>query len=269
MVESTEFLTSSKLQHVQAALGVPLNFTQSSSPVSRAFQAFGDYPRPGWLEDLAYLLDRGVKVTMLYGDRDYACNWIGGEAASLAINYSATAQFHAAGYEPIQTNSSYVGGLVRQFGNLSFSRIFQAGHEIPAWQPETALAVFSRSLNNLDIATGTKLGANYSSVGPPDTWETKSEIPEPEVMFCYVLNQGTCTDEQRAAFVNGSARVVRYVVEDANSTKLFPELFGSGDGSSGDGVPGGSTTSGASLGRLGGPAYTVLFGLSVAALLSQ
>ncbi|KAJ4414932.1 hypothetical protein N0V82_007645 [Gnomoniopsis sp. IMI 355080] len=214
--------------HVQAALGVPLNFTSVSSAVADAFRGIGDYPRPGWLEDLTDLLERGVKVTLVYGDRDFACNWIGGEAVSLAINYSSTAQFHAAGYEPVQVNSTYEGGLVRQYGNLSFTRVFQAGHEVPSWQPETALAIFNRALGNRDIATGTKdttaADAEYSSSGPPDTWTTKSDIPEQEIMFCY-LWAGTCTDEQIASITNGTARVVRYVLEDTNSTKLFPELF--------------------------------------------
>lgn len=33
--------------HVQEALGVPLNWTQSSGPVSSAFRSIGDYVRPG------------------------------------------------------------------------------------------------------------------------------------------------------------------------------------------------------------------------------
>ncbi|CAN9387648.1 unnamed protein product [Alternaria sp. RS040] len=33
--------------HVQQGLGVPLNWTQSNSAVSRAFRGIGDYPRPG------------------------------------------------------------------------------------------------------------------------------------------------------------------------------------------------------------------------------
>jgi carboxypeptidase C (cathepsin A) len=72
------------------------------------------------------LLKRGVKVALVYGDKDYQCNWLGGEAISLALGSS---DFHKAGYANIETNASYVGGLVRQYGNLSFSRIFQAGHE--------------------------------------------------------------------------------------------------------------------------------------------
>lgn len=63
--------------HVQQALGVPINYTSASNAVATAFRGVGDYPRPGWLEDLAYLLESGIKVTLVYGDRDYACNWIG------------------------------------------------------------------------------------------------------------------------------------------------------------------------------------------------
>jgi hypothetical protein len=61
-------------QHwVQAALGVPLNYTESVTSVFEAFQITGDYPRGGFLEDLAYILDQGIKVAMVYGDRDYVC----------------------------------------------------------------------------------------------------------------------------------------------------------------------------------------------------
>lgn len=202
--------------------------------MSDAFHSIGDYPRPGWLEDLAYLLEHGIKVALAYGDRDYACNWIGGEAASLAIDFAYTSEFHAAGYEPITvataSDADFMGGLVRQFGNLSYSRVFQAGHEIPSWQPETALAIFERALGNRDIATGHKdtssSSEQYSSVGPSDTWDFNSAIPEQELWFCYTLVPGTCTEEQLAAVQDGSARISRYVVEDANSTKLFPELFG-------------------------------------------
>lgn len=63
-------------QHwVQKALGVPVNFTWASPAVSREFNRHGDMPRGGYLEDLAHLLDHGVKVHLMYGDRDYACNW--------------------------------------------------------------------------------------------------------------------------------------------------------------------------------------------------
>lgn len=249
--------------HVQAALGVPLNWTQSNGAVSSAFRSIGDYVRPGWIEDLAYLLDNGIKVTLAYGDRDYACNWYGGELLSLAINYTHTADFHAAGYEDIQTNASYVGGQVRQYGNLSFSRVYQAGHEIPSYQPETAYRIFMRALFNRDIATGEEStvsgeGETYSSTGPSDTLAITNEPPAQPVQFCYTLDAGsTCTEEELERLSEGSAIVDHFILVDCNSTQLFPEVVGGSnvtDGACGGGMgygiyPAGNGTSGSSGGN--------------------
>ncbi|KAB5513212.1 carboxypeptidase S1 [Coniochaeta sp. 2T2.1] len=232
--------------HVQRALGVPLNFTQSSSAVSAAFRGIGDYPRPGWLEDLSYLLESGIKVALVYGDRDYACNWYGGELVSLAINYTNTSDFHAAGYEPIQANDTYVGGQVRQHGNLSFSRVYQSGHEIPAYQPETAYAIFMRALFNRDIATGevdTVVNGSYHTTGPSDTLAFRNEVPEPEIMFCYVRDTSSCSESQIEALQKGTAVVRDWIVIDANSTARFPYLAGNSTGGSG-GTGTGSSPSG-------------------------
>jgi carboxypeptidase C (cathepsin A) len=54
-------------------------------------------------------------------------------------------------------NGFYNGCLVRQYGNFSFSRVFEAGHEVPAYQPETAYEIFRRAMFNLDIASGEDL----------------------------------------------------------------------------------------------------------------
>jgi carboxypeptidase C (cathepsin A) len=93
------------------------------------FDRTGDFILGDSLKKLGNLLDRGVKVALFYGDRDYQCNWPGGEAISLAIESRLSSGFKKAGYTEIQTNDSYVGGFVRQHGNLSFARVFQAAHE--------------------------------------------------------------------------------------------------------------------------------------------
>jgi len=118
-------------QHwVQAALGVPVNHTSSSGAVSHAFHSTGDYARGTSLDSLAYLLDSGVKVATMYGDRDWACNWLGGEREVLDVEYSGAEGFRSAGYEPVVYGSeSSIGGQVRQYGNYSFARVYQAGHE--------------------------------------------------------------------------------------------------------------------------------------------
>jgi carboxypeptidase D len=53
---------------------------------------------------------------------------LGGENVSLNIKHPDQDLFLSAGYEKIQTNGSYVGGMVRPAGPLSFSRVFEAGH---------------------------------------------------------------------------------------------------------------------------------------------
>lgn len=94
------------------------------------FDSTGDYARGTSLEALSYLLDSGVRVAGMYGDRDWACNWIGGERAFDAVEYSGAEGFKNAGYEPVLYGENLEeGGQVKQFGNYSFARVYQAGHE--------------------------------------------------------------------------------------------------------------------------------------------
>ncbi|RAR01961.1 carboxypeptidase s1 [Stemphylium lycopersici] len=197
--------------HVQQGLGVPLNWTQSNSAVSRAFRGIGDYPRPGWKEDLAYLLEEGIKVTLVYGDRDYACNWYGGELLSLAIPYDNATLFAEAGYAPVVVNDTYIGGQVRQYGNLSFTRVYEAGHEVPAYQPETAYKIFMRALFNRDISTGNVSIAespDYATEGPSDVYNITNEPIVDAGAQCYVLDPGQCTEDQWASVMNGTALTI-------------------------------------------------------------
>jgi hypothetical protein len=148
---------------------------------------------------------------------------------------------------------------VRQHGNLSFSRVYQAGHEVPAYQPATAYEIFTRALFNKDIATGlesTGEGSNYSSQGPSDTLQFRSEQFEQPLQFCYTLDPGsTCTEEQIGALLNGSATVCSWIVKDQNSTVLFPELMGTlGDEGCGSGGGNGSANGSAGNGTIGGGA---------------
>lgn len=117
-------------------------------------------------------------------------------------------------------NDSYVGGMVRQYGNFSFTRVFQAGHEVPAYQPETAYEIFRRAMNNLDIATGNRSTLSsgpdvYASSGMADTFGLKQVAPPPAEPTCYILSLGsTCTPDQRRAVINGSAIIKDYMVVD-------------------------------------------------------
>lgn len=251
--------------HVQQALGVPVNYTNPGGNAPYyGFQLTGDYARGGYLEDLSSLIEDGIKVALVYGDRDYACNWIGGEAVSLAVKYSHSEDFASAGYANITVNSSYVGGLVRQYGNFSFSRVFNAGHEVPAYQAETSYELFRRATFNLDMAGGKQdtaaagagaAGGNmtYKTTGLSDTWSVKNVAPESDPPVCYTYNPlSTCTEEQLESVIDGTAVIQNYIVMDNYTSGLFPGLANKTNGV--NETAGGSGSGGGGASASGTPA---------------
>lgn len=203
---------------VQNAIGVSVNYTQDSMAVFTAFNATGDYARNGILEDLVDLLNSGVKVALIYGDRDYICNWLGGEEVSFAIAGAAGPSYlpwYSAGYAPIVANASYVGGVVRQFGNLSFSRIYDAGHLVPAYQPETMFTVFARIIAGTDIGTGNLVDSvTFASTGDTNSTHTNS-APAMAAPTCYLrAMNATCQTDQKNAIANNAGAIINGVLYD-------------------------------------------------------
>ncbi|KAI4285459.1 MAG: hypothetical protein L6R38_000623 [Xanthoria sp. 2 TBL-2021] len=163
--------------NVQNALGVNLNYTQSNNDVNYAFQMTGDFAYPNFIEDLQMILNTSVRVALFYGDADYICNWFGGEAVSLAVNYTHKEQFAASGYTPFIVDGDEYGE-VREYGNFSFLRIYEAGHEVPFYQPLASLEFFRRVLGNRDIATGDQeLTGMYSTGGNANATHTEPFVP--------------------------------------------------------------------------------------------
>ncbi|KAB5582867.1 Alpha/Beta hydrolase protein [Coniochaeta sp. 2T2.1] len=206
-------------KEVQLELGVPLNFSGLAVAPATAFLKTGDFVRGHSLAILGNLLDQGVKVALVYGDRDYQCNWYGGEQISLNIESKTSQNFQQAGYAEILTNKTHVGGYVRQFGGLSFSRVLDAGHEAPWYQPETSYQIFQRVMFNKDVATGksnTSKGkgcATYSTTGLQSVDHVMNNMPHHETSECYTWDQfETCTKIQIAMLRNGTAITKDYVM---------------------------------------------------------
>ncbi|KAK5116401.1 hypothetical protein LTR62_007948 [Meristemomyces frigidus] len=172
----TDYLNTA---YVQNALGVSVNYTESNNDIYFAFQSTGDFIYTNFISDLEMVLASGVRVSLYYGDADYICNWFGGQAISLALNYTHSAEFAAAGYEPLTYNGVEYGE-VRQYGNFSFTRVYESGHEVPFYQPEGSLAIFNRSINHFNVADGTvPVTANLTSSGPANATHTESFVSLP------------------------------------------------------------------------------------------
>jgi hypothetical protein len=163
------------------------------------------------MDPLADLLARGIKVALIYGDADVACNWYGGQNASLEIASLVLAyetDFSKAGYADIVVNDNYIGGAVRQYGNLSFSRIYDAGHQVPYYQPETAFTVFSRIIQGDDISMGRNVDlSSFGTEGPSTSDHTNAAGPAPE-SICWIRDAALrCTQEEQAAIAEGNGTV--------------------------------------------------------------
>lgn len=201
----------------QSAIGSPVNYTQTDNEVVRAFGSTGDYEREGLVPAIASLLNDGIRVGFLYGDRDYICNWMGGEAISFAVAAATSptylSKFNAAGYAPIIVNQSYIGGVVRQYGNLSFSRIYDAGHMVPAYQPETAFQVFARIISGTSVSTGEKIDiSQYNTTGPANATHTTS-IPSSPGATCWIRNvPDTCNDQQKKMLLDSKGAIINGVL---------------------------------------------------------
>ncbi|KAK4159534.1 Alpha/Beta hydrolase protein [Cladorrhinum sp. PSN259] len=225
---------------VQSALGTPVNFTYSSSVVAGTFFGLTGDPMRNDLTDLDYLLSSNVSVAMVYGDRDYRCNWFGAESVSLSATYPDSEQFKTAGYTDLVTNASYVGGKVRQYGRgLSFSRVYQAGHSVSAYQPETVYRIFERAMGRKDVATGMKdleqEGREYKTEGPASVRDVKQEGPASPESVCYLADVGsTCAENQVEALLAGTA-----VIENGKVVQPGPAVRGI-SGSNGQGSGSGS-----------------------------
>lgn len=208
------YLEYLNLADVQSAIGAAVNYTETNAAVANAFLQTGDYERGNQITQMAYLLSLGVRVALIYGDRDFICNWAGGEAVSYSIAAQAPAYspFYSAGYADIVVNNSYVGGVVRQYGNLSFSRIYNAGHLVPAYQPETAFTVFTRIIMGSDISLGGPVDlSSFSSNGTANATFTNL-APATAKPLCYIRSiPDSCTGEQKELIRLGEGTIINGV----------------------------------------------------------
>ncbi|KAF5859627.1 hypothetical protein ETB97_002600 [Aspergillus alliaceus] len=123
---------------VQNALGVELDY-KSSNLIYMAFSLSGDFAAP-YLLDLEKLLELDIQISLVYGDADYICNWLGGEEISKVAKWSGQEAFNEAGYTNLMVDGKAYGET-RQYGKLSFTRVWEAGHEVHSLYDPCSLSI--------------------------------------------------------------------------------------------------------------------------------
>jgi carboxypeptidase C (cathepsin A) len=100
-----------------------------------------------FLPTLSTLAQTNLPILIWAGDADWICNWLGNQAVANSVTYSQSSAFKSASLAPYTVNGSQKGTW-KSAGNLSFLRVFGAGHEVPYYQPEVSLQVFGQMMTS-------------------------------------------------------------------------------------------------------------------------
>jgi cathepsin A (carboxypeptidase C) len=98
-------------------------------------------------DKIANVLESGLEVLVYSGDKDFICNWRGGESWTSNVPWSGQSEFSTTKYADWNVDG-YAAGQLREFKNFKFLRVFNAGHMVPMDQPANALAMLKQLTKN-------------------------------------------------------------------------------------------------------------------------
>ncbi|KAJ1300748.1 hypothetical protein OPQ81_002391 [Rhizoctonia solani] len=146
--------------NVKVALGVPVDYNYSwlSWDINSAFVRSADIVHDA-SPMIHELLEDGVRVLNLAGDADAACNFIGAFEWMYRLDSKYAKEFRLLNNTVWKLNGKPVGEVRasadeggKTAGNFTWLRVYEAGHMVPHDQPEVALELFKKWVNNKPLA---------------------------------------------------------------------------------------------------------------------
>lgn len=89
-----------------------------------------------YLQQLSDVVQFGVRTLMWAGDADWICNWLGYKETADKVSYSGHHEFAAGKLVEYSVNGAQKG-TYKTVDNLSYLRVFEAGHEVPFYRTST------------------------------------------------------------------------------------------------------------------------------------
>ncbi|CCO26044.1 hypothetical protein BN14_00060 [Rhizoctonia solani AG-1 IB] len=152
--DPTSLLSSSSFR---TKIGALKSWTTTNTQVYSNFAATGDWMRNS-RPDLEKVINAGVRTLILAGDADYICNYVGFELMVDALQTKFTSEYKQQKWSnwTVAGNSA---GQYKNAGTFSYLRVYQAGHEVPAYGNgklavgQAALVYFTQAMQGQSVSS--------------------------------------------------------------------------------------------------------------------
>jgi cathepsin A (carboxypeptidase C) len=121
------------------------NFTRFNDDVIAGFTETGDEAKQ-FKSNLDEVLNYGISVLLYAGDKDFICNWMSLLDIANSMNYNYHKRFERAKLKPWYTTNGTFAGQIKNSGNFTFLKLFDAPHQAPREQPQVCLDMVNRWL---------------------------------------------------------------------------------------------------------------------------
>ncbi|KAM0206330.1 hypothetical protein ACHAQI_008431 [Fusarium lateritium] len=128
---------------VQNAIGAMVKYRDTGNPF--AILRTGDDAK-SFLKELSRIVQEGIQVLIWAGDSDSVCNWVGTKRVAEAVEWSQQKTFSNQKLQPYTVDGKEKGSF-KSVDNLHFVRVFDAGHNVWWYQPETSLQITTQLLS--------------------------------------------------------------------------------------------------------------------------
>ncbi|KDR67990.1 hypothetical protein GALMADRAFT_161293 [Galerina marginata CBS 339.88] len=143
------YVTLLRNASIMSQIGAESRYRECANPPFILFTKTGDDART-LLPQLAALVDSGLQTLIWAGDADINCNWLGGHASVLAMDWHGAKRLAKTPFTNMTINGVPVAAI-QNVDNFSFARVYQAGHEVPAFQPQAAFEIFKQVINKKQL----------------------------------------------------------------------------------------------------------------------
>ncbi|PYH92089.1 putative carboxypeptidase S1 [Aspergillus ellipticus CBS 707.79] len=143
------YVTYLRNETVMKAIGAREEYQECPDAPADKFSSTGDNSRT-FLPTLSAVVQTGINVLLWAGDADWICNWVGGYGVANAVEFPEQDAFRNATLQSYTVNGTE-RGTFKAAGNFTFVRVFEAGHEVAYYQPETALQIFDQMIGQNPI----------------------------------------------------------------------------------------------------------------------